>query len=237
MTSYKLPVQSPNQRPFRILGWGAIILLLGILFFSLYDPPELSDSIRRTVGWAALTVVMISIAIAALLSSREGLWKPKRTFQFQLSDDKLLQLREGSPTTEMPLTRIESIQEYRNWLIVRGGEPTQQIAIPVEVEAFQELKRKLATYGTASPLKTKSSPLWLLQLAVATVAYVLLLTSHVVSVVIVAGCLALLLQGLGFYSLRRAYRGRLMKLLLTGTYLFSCLIIVWLAYERTRGIT
>ena len=92
----------------------------------------------------------------------------------------------------MPLTRIESIQEYRNWLIVRGGEPTQQITIPVEVEGFQELKRKLATYGTVSPLKTKSSPLWLLQLAVATVAYVLLLTSHVVSVVIVAGCLALI---------------------------------------------
>jgi hypothetical protein len=146
-------------------------------------------------------------------------------------------VREGSPTTEMPLTRIESIQEYRNWLIVRGGEPTQQITIPVEVEGFQELKRKLATYGTVSPLKTKSSPLWLLQLAVATVAYVLLLTSHVVSVVIVAGCLALLLQRLGFYSLRRAYRGRLMKLLLMGTYLFSCLIIVWLVYERTRGIT
>ncbi len=236
MTFYKLPLQSPNQRPFRIFGWGAIILLLGILFFSLYDPTELSDSTRRTVGWAALAVVMVSVATATLLSGREGLWKLKRTFQFQLSDGKLLQMREGSPTIEIPLTQVAAVQQYRSWLIVIGGEPARQIAIPIEIEGFVELKEKLSAHCPITPLKPRSSALSFLPVVLAIGACFILFTSHIVSVVIGAGCLALFLQGLGFHSLRRVRRGRGMNLLLVGTYLLTCLTIVWLVYERTRVI-
>jgi len=164
------------------------------------------------------------------------MWKLKRTFQFQLSDDGIFQMREGSPTVGMPLRQIESLREYRGWLVIRGGGQADPIAIPSEVENFEQLKQRLTSYCALTTLKTKISPLSYLPFALAIVVYVLLFTSHVVVVVAGAGCIALLLQGWGFYSLRRAYRGRKISLLVVGTYLLTCLAIIRFVYERTRAI-
>jgi len=236
MVLYKVSAKDPNQRLFRIFAWGAIILLTGILAISLYDPTELSDSARRTIGGAAVVLVLISIAGAVVFSARRGMWKLKRTFQFQLSDDGIFQMREGSPTVGMPLRQIESLREYRGWLVIRGGGQADPIAIPSEVENFEQLKQRLTSYCALTTLKTKISPLSYLPFALAIVVYVLLFTSHVVVVVAGAGCIALLLQGWGFYSLRRAYRGRKISLLVVGTYLLTCLAIIRFVYERTRAI-
>jgi len=236
MVLYKVSAKDSNQRLFRIFAWGAIILLTGILAISLYDPTELSDSARRTIGGAAVVLVLISIAGAVVFSARRGMWKLKRTFQFQLSDDGIFQMREGSPTVGMPLRQIESLREYRGWLVIRGGGQADPIAIPSEVENFEQLKQRLTSYCALTTLKTKISPLSYLPFALAIVVYVLLFTSHVVVVVAGAGCIALLLQGWGFYSLRRAYRGRKISLLVVGTYLLTCLAIIRFVYERTRAI-
>src|SRR5712664_141692 len=236
MVLYKVSAKDSNQRLFRIFAWGAIILLTGILAISLYDPTELSDSARRTIGGAAVVLVLISIAGAVVFSARGGMWKLKRTFQFQLSDDGIFQMREGSPTVGMPLRQIESLREYRGWLVIRGGGQADPIAIPSEVENFEQLKQRLTSYCALTTLKTKISPLSYLPFALAIVVYVLLFTSHVVVVVAGAGCIALLLQGWGFYSLRRAYRGRKISLLVVGTYLLTCLAIIRFVYERTRAI-
>ena len=236
MLLYKISAKDPNQRLFRIFSWGIIILLTGILALSLHDPTELSDSTRRTIGETAGALVLMSVAGAVVFSAKGGMWKLKRTFQFQLSDDNIFQIREGSPTVEIPLRQIESLREYRGWLVIRGGGQTDPIAIPTEVENFEQLKQRLTTYCTLTTPEKKIPPLSYLPFALAIVVYVLLFTSHVVVVVAAAGCIALLLQGWGFYSLRRAYRGRKMSLLVVGTYLLSCLVIIWLVYERTRGI-
>ena len=236
MTLYKIPAQDPSQRLFRIFSWGIIILLTGILALSLYDPTELSDSTRRTIGGAAGALVLISIAGAIMLSAKGSMWKLKRAFQFQLSDDKIVQMREGSPTVEMSLTQVESLHEYHGWLIVRGGGPTRQLAIPFEIDGFEELKGKLAAHCAVMRLKTKISILSFVPLVLAVGAYAFLFTSRIVSVVIASGCGALLIQGWGFYSLWRAYRGKSMNLLLMGAYFFTCLVIVWLVYQRTRAI-
>ncbi|SRR6266446_1209328 len=173
MVLYKVSAKDPNQRLFRIFAWGAIILLTGILAISLYDPTELSDSARRTIGGAAVVLVLISIAGAVVFSARRGMWKLKRTFQFQLSDDGIFQMREGSPTVGMPLRQIESLREYRGWLVIRGGGQADPIAIPSEVENFEQLKQRLTSYCALTTLKTKISPLSYLPFALAIVVYVL----------------------------------------------------------------
>lgn len=236
MTLYQVSSKDPNELLFRISSRASIFLLASILALSLYDPAGLSDTIRRTLGITAGVLVASSIAGALVFSAKGGIWKLKRAFQFQLSDGSIFQIREGYPTVEIPLTQVEAIQEFRGWLIVRGGAPRRHIAIPVEIEGFEELKGKLATYCAVTPLRTKISPLFFLPFVAAIVAYVLLFTTHVLAVVIVAGLAALSLQGWGFYYLRRAYQGRPIPVLVMGVYLFTCLIIVWLVYERTRAI-
>ena len=43
MTVCELPPDRPYQQQFRVLGWGAVIVLLGVLLFSIYEPPGLTD--------------------------------------------------------------------------------------------------------------------------------------------------------------------------------------------------
>ena len=167
MFLYKVPEKSPSQRLFRILGLGTIILLTVILIISLYDPTGLSDSTRQTIGGVAGAIVLVSVVGAIMFSAKLGMWKLKRTIQIQLSDDKISQLREGSPAVEMPLKQIQSLHEHRGWLIVRGGGNPNSIAIPSEVENFQELKQRLTSYCALTTLKTKMHPLSYLPIALA----------------------------------------------------------------------
>jgi hypothetical protein len=236
MTLYQVSSKDPNELLFRISSSASILLLASVLALSLYDPAWLNDTTRRTLGITAGALVLISIVGALVFSAKGGIWKLKRTFQFQLSDGSIFQIREGYPTVEVLLEQVEAIHESHGWLIVRGGTPRRHIAIPVEIEGFEELKGKLAAHCAVTPLRTKISPLFFLPFVAAIVAYALLFTTHVLAVVIVAGLAALSLQGWGFYYLRRAYRGRSIPVLLMGAYLLSCLAIVWLVYARTRAI-
>jgi hypothetical protein len=236
MTSYRVSAKDPNQLLFRISSCCSIILLAGVLALSLYDPPGLSDSTRRTIGIATGALVLTSVAGAYAFSAKGGMWKLKQSSQIQLSDDTITLVREGQPSVEIPLTQVEELHEAAGWLFVRGGEPRRHMAIPVEIEGYEELKGKLAIHRNVTPLKTKIPPLFFLPFVLTIVVYIPLLTSHILAIVIAAGFGALLLHGWGFYFLRRAYRRRPIPVLLMGVYLFSCLIIVWLVYERTKAI-
>ncbi|PYV08356.1 MAG: hypothetical protein DMG23_13715, partial [Acidobacteria bacterium] len=58
MSLYRIPDDTANWQTFRILGWGAAILLLGICIVSIYEPMELGDSARRVLAWTAGAIVL-----------------------------------------------------------------------------------------------------------------------------------------------------------------------------------
>lgn len=232
---YIVPGDTANWRTFRILGWGAIILLLGICIVSIYEPMELRDSVRRVLAWTAGAIVLSVVVLAMVLSSRGGLRKLKEGYQFELSDGKITQRREGQQTVEIPLAQIESLHEYRSWLVIRGAQPARQITIPLEVNGFEELKRELTAYRAVTPLQAKIRLFSFFPLVLLIVACLYLFTSHNSAIVLAAGGAVLLLQGLGFYSIWRLRRNVSRPKLLLLLEVLIWLATAWIVYERAKG--
>jgi hypothetical protein len=108
MTVYEVPATSPYQRSFRILGWGAFGVLLGILVFSFYEPAGISDSTSHAIGWLAGAILLAAIVGATTLGVKEGSWKLMRMSRFEVSDGEIIEMREGatSPIIEIPINQI-----------------------------------------------------------------------------------------------------------------------------------
>src|SRR5258705_6402225 len=155
MALYQLPKHSPYQRTLRVLSGSAIFPLLGILFFSLFEPAGLSDSIAHSIAWAAGTIMVISILGLTLLGVKDETWKLKRKLRFEVSDGKIIQISDDTAAVEIPLNNIESLHEYRGLLLISGGEPRKQISVPVEINDFEVLKRELVSYHPLTVFKAK----------------------------------------------------------------------------------
>jgi hypothetical protein len=235
MTIYASEAHGTHQRTFRIFAGSSILILLAIGFFSIYEPPGLSHSTNVALAALAGVIVLGTVVVGLNLTYKETLWKFKHAFQWELTSEKLIQRHQDGSTGEIPLSRIESITEYHGWLVIRGGEPLRQIAVPPDVDGFEELKRALTSNCTVTPLKTKLPVLPFIPLVLWMAGYVLLFMSHILVVVIVAGCTALLLQGWSFYSLRRVWRAKSMSLLVVVTYILTCLMIAWIVFQRTKA--
>ena len=89
MTVYEIPATSPYQRAFRILGWGAVGVLLGILVFSFYEPARINDSTSHAIGWLAGAILLAAIVGTATLGVKEGSWKLMRMSRFEVTDGKI----------------------------------------------------------------------------------------------------------------------------------------------------
>jgi hypothetical protein len=236
MTLYTAESPRTYQLSFRIFGGCSILALLGIGLFSIYEPQGLSYSTNVALAGAAGIIVLGTIAFAFVVSSKNVMWRVKHAFQWELTNDKLIQRHEDGRTGEIPLSHIESLNQYRGWLIVRGGAPLRQIAVPSNVKGFEELKQILTSHCMVTPLKTKRSVLPYFPLVLGIAAYVFLFTSHILAVVIVAGGTALLLQGWSFYSLRRMWRAKSMSLLVVVAYIITCLMIAWIVFQRAKSV-
>ena len=79
MTVYEVPPNSPYQARFRVIGWGVVTVLLGILLFSIFVPDGFSDSITHGIGW--------------LVETREDL--PSATVEIPLNEIESLRERGG----------------------------------------------------------------------------------------------------------------------------------------------
>ena len=233
MTVYELPPNRVYQRQFRVLGWGAVIVLLCVLFFSIYEPTGLNDSVGHAIAWLAGAIVLAAVVGATVLAVRERTWNLLRKYRFDIADGKIVRSREASSSTEIPLNQIEYLHEYSGWLLVGGGNPRRQITIPREINGFDILKRELLQHCTLTSPKVKVHPLSFLPLVLMTVAYFFLFTSHARAIVIAAGVAALALQGASTYSLRRVWREKTMhKLVMMLTLVLMSLVLAWLIYQR-----
>jgi hypothetical protein len=236
MTLYEMPAKSPYQRPFRIFAAVAVILLLVTLCISIWTPSGLSDETRKMLAWIASAIVLAGVVAGYWLAFKLGFWRLKQGYRVELSDGNVIQSRSGSPTVEIPLDQIASIEQSRGgWLIVRGCDPERRIAIPSEIVGFDGLKRELSANRTVSPLKIKHSRWLFLPSASFVIACIFLFVAHSRAVVLAAGGAALLLEGLGIVSLRRALRSSRRANLITLIYVMTFLMLVWIVYERAAS--
>jgi hypothetical protein len=236
MTLYEMPAQSPYQRPFRIFAGGTIIVLLVILCIAIWTPAGLSDEMRRLLGWVAGAIVVAAVVVGNRLGFKEGLWKLKAGYRVEVSDGKIIQRRPGEPIVEIPVDQIASLRQSRGgWLIIKGGEPERQVAVPPELVGFESLKQELSANRTVSPLKVKFSPWLFLPSASFVLACFFLLTSHNRAVVAAAGGGALILQGFSIYSLRRRMQSNPRANFIALTYILTFLILAWIVYERATS--
>ncbi len=235
MPLYSAPTTRSYQRRFRIFGWGAIAVLIGIFLFSIYEPEGTGRSTDLALAWLAGAIVLAAVVVVYVLSFKEAKWKVMHTFQWELTTEKLIQRHEDGATGEIPLAQIASLHEYHGWLLVRGGEPQRLIGIPSDVNGFEDLKRELTTHCAVTPLKIKFSPWSFLPHVLLIAAIFFLVKSHNRIIVLTAGCTAILLQGRAFYSLRRRWQNKPTYLLFIATYVLSCLVIAWWVFQQTTA--
>jgi len=89
----------------------------------------------RSCGWKSAWVQTRSL-------------EAQRGYRVEVFDGKIIQSRPGSSVVEIPVDRIVSLHESRGrWLIIRGGEPERQMAVPLEIVGFESLKRKFLKIG------------------------------------------------------------------------------------------
>ena len=108
--------------------------MLGICVISVCQPVGLGDSGRHFLAWTAGVIAALTVALAYVVASREGMRKATERFEFELDNGKIIQKALGHPTVEISLNEIKSILEYRDRLIIQSGEAGGiQIAVPTEV--------------------------------------------------------------------------------------------------------
>jgi hypothetical protein len=239
MTVYEVPATSPYQLAFRVLAWGAIGMLMGILIFSFYETAGINDSTNHPLGWLAVAIVLAAIVGTTIFGMKEGSWKLMRMLRFEVSDGKIIEMRRGatSQIIEIPLNQIESLGDHRRWFFVIGGTPTKRIAIPKEVCDFEVLKNELIAASARTPVKVKAKvhPLSLLPFLLMFLACLLLYTSQVRAVVVAAGVSALALQAVGTYSLWKILRETTASKMVIPACVLTWLILAWLVYQRSSG--
>ena len=234
MRVYTVPNDRTTWPNFKMVAWGTVAFLFILWMVSYWS--GLRDSLGRVLGWAAALSVLSVIGFAFFVSSRYGLWTFVEKFQFEVSDGTITQRRVGHLTVEIPLNQIESIHDFRNWLVIKGGEPPREITIPSAVGGFQELKQQLSAYRAIAPPKTAPGIyVSVLQLFLVIVGCCLLFASHSRSIILAAGTPLLLVEGLMLYSTwlrrKRVLRPKLLLALYTSTWVLTA----WIVCERFRA--
>jgi hypothetical protein len=150
--------------------------------------------------------------------------------------EPIIQSSDDTAAVEIPLNNIESLHEYRGGLLIRRGEPRQQISVPREINDFEVLKRELASYHPITVFKAKGYPFSFLSVILMIVAWFLLLTSHARIVVLVAGIAALGLQVVGTYSLLAALPGKAKLKFIVLMLVFTWLLIAGIVFQRVKSV-
>jgi hypothetical protein len=181
-------------------------------------------------------VVVGAVGYGLALSSKEAMWKAKQGFQWELTDDKIVQIDQDGTRAEIALNEVKSLHEYHGWMFVGGGEPPRRIAIPTDLYGFEQIKRELAVRSSAAPQKVTVSPLAYLPLVLGLSSLLFLFVSHVPAVVLVSGATLVLLQTWSVKSLHRIWRARPIPKLVLSSYVLTWLILAWVIFERIKAV-
>jgi hypothetical protein len=236
MTVYTAPSTRPYQRPFRIIGWSAIVLLLGIFVFSIYEPEGVSRSTNVALAYLMGVIVLGAVGYGLAVSSKEAMWKVKHGFRWELTDHKIVQVAKDGAEGHIALNEVKSLHERHGWLFVTGGEPPRTISIPSDLDGFEKIKQELTARCSLAPLKVKVSPLAYLPHILGLLSLLSVFFSHIPAVVLVSAATLVVYQAWAFNSLRRIWRSGPMPPLVVSSYVLSSLILAWLIFQRLKAV-
>jgi hypothetical protein len=233
MAIYKVPEKSPNQRAFYLLAGVSIAGLLLAWFIGIHDPWNLSDGLRKSVGFGVLGAVFVAVILATGMGMREAVWKQLKTgLEFELTPDTLTQRRRGKVVIQFPTSSIISMFDWNEWLIVRSKAAKRAIDIPQETVGYDELVAELARISGIQPNVRRIS---FFQFAVpfaVVAACILLWNSHDVSVIRIAGAALIAIQIWTMASLARVYKLKPFSKLAFLPYALTLLVTFWLLYRQ-----
>jgi hypothetical protein len=232
MAIYEVPANRSYEKWFRVAACGVILAMLGVLLFSIYQPESVGDSVNHAVGIFAISSLVAAMVGAEVLGAKLGSWKSLQKLRFEVSEGKIIRTDEASSAVEIQLDQIDYLRDYHGWLVVSGGNPRQNIAIPEEVNGFDELKRELALHCPVPVYKAKFSPLSFLPLIAILACWVAIFTSHIRTVVVAAGFAALAFQMVWTDSLWRGTRATGLPRYVVPLYIYFLLTLAWLVYKQ-----
>jgi hypothetical protein len=236
MKLYKIQQRSPYVRRFRVFGGAIILMLLGTCCLALYDPLDLSDSIRRLLADFAIGAAGLVIVAVAVFSYFEGLWKLKSRSEFEISPDKIIETRlEARSTLEIPLNNIKSMSQRSGWLVIDSADPPKRMMVPQEVDGFDELKAELSSHHELKSSDPTGSAWSFLPILLLIGACGLLFLGRSFSVILAGASLLLFLEGWGFYALVRIHRTRPIPRFLVLVWIATLLAICWITYGRVHA--
>jgi hypothetical protein len=190
--------------------WSIVAALIVIPFSAIalfvhYGDRTPSYLAPTTVAWLSASLVVAAIGAAYFAAYQNGLQKLKRETAFALTDQDLVRKRSGWPDTRIGLSEIKTLYERNGWLVVESSEPRRRIAISDEVEGFATLRAELAKHRSISdPAKASPQSLLGLVLPLASIlCWSLVLMSHDVAVIKLAGASGLILLGWSSYHVGR----------------------------------
>ena len=174
-------------------------------------------------------IVLGTVVSALVLPYMDAMSRLKGAFEWELTSDKVVQRHGDGRAVEIALHDIKSLHEGRGWLLVTGGEPSKGIAIPSEVEGFEQIRRELTAHCVQTPVRVKRSYLPWFADALFVIAFMLTVSSHNLFVVVISSATVLLIWPVWVaYSLRRAWQTRRVRnRLLLAYFLIWLLMLVW----------
>lgn len=205
MGEFRLPPRTfPTRRHDARIVWlvsiGAVLLVLGILFFIGYGPRPVVHRVGPLLVWVLVLIVVFDIATVFLVV-RRTLERVRHDLTFALSENELIRKRPGYPDVRISLSQIKSLYEQSGCLVVAGGDPQRKIAVPKSVENFGLLQAELMKYTSLAPPPRRISLEWITLLLII-VCWVLLLFSGNINITRVAGGGVLVLLGEWSFELR-----------------------------------
>ncbi len=196
---------------------------------------EVNDPISHAIGWSAIGLLIVFMGGVLVLIVRDSAQRVWQKETFDLADQRIVRVKEGSPSIELLLTEITFLGESRIGLIVRGGDPIKAFVIPRAISDFEELKQQLSAHCKVTPAKIRPSLRTVLSLILAIVAYGFLFMSKTGVVVLIAGVVALLFQGWAVFSMRKIWAKTRSPKAVMLTFLASWLVLAWFVYQRVSS--
>jgi hypothetical protein len=237
MTTYRVPDQSPYRTSICIVLSTAIFITLALLLATLLnDRIFIPDSTRRGLAILVLMILFGCIGILTVLSAKEKYWKENQQgLEFELSDDKLIERRNGTLVNEIPRENITFVAHIMGQLVVRGAPSSRGILIPKHTIGFPQLKDAL----TASTTVAKPIPNYpfipLLGPGICFAACVFVLIAKNTIVLFSAGAVLVLAQIWFILFLLRISKKKPVPKILLFSYFGSILFTVWIVYMRFTG--
>ena|SRR5215471_19239787 len=112
MPVYRMPSGNKRDVSLRIYGVG-ISLAVAILLFSFFEPEGTSHSTNVALAFVMGGIVLATVVCANVLPYRQAMSQFKRAFEWELTNDKLVQKHKDGRTVEIGLNDIKSFQESR----------------------------------------------------------------------------------------------------------------------------